>query len=122
MNHQINVNYTSPSGTVVAQASATGNVNLELDLVVPASSTNYLVDTVDFPITGLQAVLFYSAVDMTVKTNSSSAPDQTITLVAGVPFFWTYGNGTDPITAAISKIYVTSTAGGTLNVRALWNA
>jgi hypothetical protein len=61
---------------------------------------------------------------MTVYTNAAStgSPSQTISLLAGVPYFWMYGNGSETITTAITKLFVTSTAGGTLTVRALFNS
>jgi hypothetical protein len=54
---------------------------------------------------------------MTIKTNSDSAPDQSIVMTAGQVIPWYNTGGTDnPLTDDVTKIYVTSTPGGQLTI------
>lgn len=88
---------------------------------IPAESTDLLVN-IAFPKANLQ-VLYMLAVggDMTIETNDSAAPDDTISLKADSPLIWVAADAyhTNPVDSAdVTKIYVTSTAGGTLYVYA----
>lgn len=59
--------------------------------------------------------------DMTVKTNSSGAPDDTLSLVDGEPIAWSAGapgSPAIPLSADITALYVTNSGTGTLKVRA----
>lgn len=66
----------------------------------------------------LVAVWLLSNAAVTLETNSSSAPDDTIALVANVPYVWCTG---DPDTCAItadiaSTIYATNASGATATI------
>jgi hypothetical protein len=95
-----------------------GDAVFDLELVVPASTTDQLV-TVTFTLTGLKGYMISSDQAITIETNSSSAPDDTIVLVAGEPLFWWDGMHeamifTDPVTA----LYLTTGAiSASANVR-----
>lgn len=69
-------------------------------------------------------VIWSSGGDMTVETNSSSAPDDTFNLTDGVPVFWSanmQGSPGIPLSADITALYVTNTGTATLEVRALFD-
>jgi len=69
-------------------------------------------------------VIWSSGGDMTVETNSSSAPDDTFNLTDGVPVFWSanmQGSPAIPLSADITSLYVTNTGTATLEVRALFD-
>jgi len=69
-------------------------------------------------------VIWSSGGDMTVETNSSSAPDDTFNLTDGVPVFWSanmQGSPAIPLSADITALYVTNTGTATLEVRALFD-
>ena len=65
-----------------------------------------------------QCKVFYmlaSGGALTVKTNSSGAPDQTIALASGVPYVWVATSGiTCPITTDITALYITNASGATV--------
>jgi hypothetical protein len=82
---------------------------------VPASSTNAEFD-VAVTIANVKAIALWADKDCTVKTNSTSVPDETLALKANSPMVW---SSTDPvagkfITHDITKLYVTTGAADTL--------
>lgn len=53
---------------------------------------------------------------ITLKTNSSGSPDDTLAVPAGIPYVWCTGMlGTLLITADVSKIFITNASGGVVN-------
>ena len=61
--------------------------------------------------------------NMTVKTNSDTVPDDTISLVDGETLTWTTDepNLTIPLTADVTALYVTNTGTATLKIRCLYD-
>lgn len=50
---------------------------------------------------------------MTVKTNSSGAPQETIAVAAGIPLVYVPAEGgTAPFAGDVTKLYVTNASGG----------
>ena len=63
----------------------------------------------------LQQIIIESDQAMTLKTNSSGSPQDTIVLVAGIPFVWTAGCGMAyPFAGAVTTGYFTN-GSSTLN-------
>jgi hypothetical protein len=108
-NHSITHGYTDDGGNVFNSIiKFTGQTEAGYDGTIAANATDFLID-IAFPITGLQSLCIWSDTNLTVKTNSSSSPVQTIALLANVPISWGAGTGaTDPITAAVTSLYVTN--------------
>ncbi len=78
---------------------------------VPQSATTQL--SIAFPIATIVSVLIRSDQDVTLKTNSSGAPVNTIAVTGGVPQVWWTGQGTCPFTTTdVSTIYVVAGAIG----------
>lgn len=86
--------------------------------------TNQLL-TIALPITGLKGIIAWcEAQNVTVKTNSSGSPIQTLAFLADtVGWLWTVSSPMAcPITTAITALYFTTTVtGGTFRLRALYN-
>lgn len=62
--------------------------------------------------------------DVTVKTNSSGTPDDTIALTKDQPIVWTTDDSPEfgiPLSADITALYATNTGSGVLHVRALYD-
>lgn len=100
--------------TVTVDALAT----LKRTIAAGASNVQYIFP-VDF--SQLQFVFLKGSAAMTLKTNSSGSPTDTISLVAGSPKIWKTGDasGLNPFTADVTLaggIFVTSVAGGTLEI------
>lgn len=117
--HTYGVSWTQGTESVQNTVSVTADLGKQLDVAVAANQTNYEVDyTLD--VSSCKGLYISSDVAMTVKTNSSGSPDQTITLTANTPVIWYTGIGaTCPITTDVTKLYVTNTTAGTLKVRSL---
>lgn len=85
-----------------------GAVNTEVDIVIDVSAVSSLYILTD------QA--------LTLKTNSTGAPDDTITLAANKPLIWYSGCGwTNPLTVDVTKFYFSNASGSdaTVKVRVL---
>ncbi len=88
---------------------APGAVNIEEDLVLTNAQVKSLV---------IQA----AGGDITIKTNSTGAPDNTVVMASGDVKFWSSeaGIGVNPFAAAdVTKLYLSSTAGATFTLRAI---
>lgn len=95
---------------------AAAAVNTEFDVVLTRADIKAIV---------LQSV----GGDLTIKTNSTGSPGDTVTMTAGQILFWCPSGtgiqafGTDPFpTADVTKLYLSSTAGTSFKLRAIVNA
>lgn len=134
MNHTIAITYTSPSGGISAPtATLTGDENYEALFVIAAGAVNQQADVQLKTATMQSLLLLWTAAaapgatsTLTLKSNSSGSPQDTITLKTGVPIIY-YAGGpySNPFSAAITQLFstdnTTNAVGGTLVVRALNN-
>lgn len=108
-----------PSGTPVNHTvQLTDEGELSLDAAVETGVTNQLAAfTVDIAKTKM--LLLSSNSDVTIKTNSTSSPGDTIVLLAGVPLLWFTGcHHAFPLTAAVTALYITNASGQQAQVKA----
>ncbi len=107
------------SAKVATEGVVAGGVDYE---AADGTVTNHEIDIV-IPITGLLGLMIWAEdQDMTVKTNSTSVPDDTWIVKAGcLGIIWTSDSPmANPVSVAITKIYVTKAGdGGVLRVRSL---
>lgn len=88
-----------------------------------AIGTNTQVNIPDLDVSEIQSIRIQSDVDCTIKTNSSGSPDDTLDLVAGVPYIWnTDSYDSLLLTVDVTTIYVTNAAACTLKIEALIGA
>lgn len=67
----------------------------------------------------LASVYILSDQDLTLKTNSTGSPDDTIILTANKPVIWYAGCGwTNPLTVDVTKFYLTNGGGTSATFRA----
>lgn len=118
--HTITSSYTVPSGSVVGNTVVTDNEELNIDVVLAAASTNIEVDIV-LTRSQLKTLCLFCTGACTVKTNSSSAPSDTISLIAGLPNISANNAGVMLVlpTADTTKLFLTSAAGGTFSLRSI---
>lgn len=85
------------------------------DGTIAASQTNVEVSTPDVDLTTCTVMAIVADKDCTVKTNSTSAPDDTLVLKANIPLTWITGDLADNkfLTADVTKWYVTTGAAAT---------
>lgn len=79
----------------------------------------------DVLIADLKSIFILATQDMTLKTNSSGAPPETLDLLAGKPYVWHEGSYFANLLATdITKFFVTNASGadGQLDVEALYDA
>lgn len=90
-----------------------------LDITVPAATTNKQVN-VALTRANLAAVVLYATGAVTIKTNSSGSPQETITLVAGEVVKWTSGQGSGlagcPFSGNITALYITNAGSAAVTV------
>jgi hypothetical protein len=108
--HTINISYVDDAGMVPGAVGNkyNGQNKSSWSGSIAATTTDQFIDLA-FPTSGMQSIWIWSDTNLTVKTNSSSSPTQTIALVANTPVYWGTGLGlTNPITAAVTSLYVTN--------------
>ena len=108
--HQVQRNVYSNALNVATSETLEGDVEAAVSQDIDASAVNIEI-LVALDVSKLQSVVIKSSQDCTVKTNSSGSPDDTLTLVANVPYVWTINSyDASLITADVSKIFVTNGA------------
>jgi len=123
--HTTRLSWTGEGGLAVTGALAkAANAEQNRVLAVPGESTDAEFD-LDFAFADLKSIYLQSTQDVTIETNDGAAPDDTITLKAGVPFWWADGNGAgNPFTADVSTIFITNagTTAAQVDIRVLYDS
>jgi hypothetical protein len=117
-NHKIISSYQDDAGPVFAATDAyTGNSEVGYDGSVPATTDNQEVD-IGFTQSEVKALSLFSTTALTVKTNSSSAPTQTIVLAANQALVWGLNHvEANPITANVTKFFLSNDTAGAAVVK-----
>lgn len=106
----------TPAGSLNATIEVTAGAVAHLDAEAIAAATDAEIE-IAFPYANIKAYYLLSTVSCTVETNSSSAPDDSISLTANVPKTYITGGGmTSEFTADVTSIFVTAAAAGTLTI------
>lgn len=113
-------------GDVLGNVSLTDEGYLQTDVSIANGQTAKRVG-VAIDVSALKAVLLKSDQAIVISTNDAAggSPDQTLTLAAGVPFFWQVNSGiTNPLTVDITDFYIANASGSTatLQIRVLQDA
>ena len=115
---------TIGSNTVTDGATSpaiSGKVLTQIDQDM-AIGTNVLIANVGIDKDTLNVFYALATVDMTLKTNSSGSPDNTITLTAGIAMKWCLYDpsaGNPIVTADVTALSVTNATAGNLKLWAL---
>ncbi len=127
MSRSITLARTWRDGTDVLGGGATTHSAAALAEVlaesIPENSTDLQVD-IAFPKATLVVLYMLATADMTIETNNSGTPDDTINLKANAPLIWVAADAyhANPVNNAdVTKVYVTNTTAGTLDIRALYD-
>ena len=91
--------------------------------VIPAGSVNFQV-VLAFPVANIQAMVIDASANVTIKTNSTSSPGDTINLNANYGIFWGIGGlPARPLSVDVTSLYVSNPGAVdcTFNVRVLYN-
>jgi hypothetical protein len=108
--HKINSSYVDDSGLAIGgQTSYTGTVEKGFDGTLAVGVSNQAV-AITWTAASVQSEVFYSSAAATIKTNSSSAPTTTLTLVAGQTIVWGHDFlSANPVPADVTALYLTNT-------------
>jgi len=99
------------------EVTITTDAVTEHALVIPDSTSDQLI-TIAIDFSELEALYLFSDQDVTIETNDGTTPDDTFSLVAGVPIAWNTDCGHDnPLTADVTAMYITNATGETANVK-----
>ncbi len=103
------VTIKTEAGTIASSAyTITGDHREGLDDDVGPSSTDVEFDVV-VDVSTIQSMALWSDKDVTIKTNSTVAPGNTITLKAGVMVPWdTKHSEACPLTTDVTKFFITN--------------
>lgn len=124
--HTLTLTYTR-SGEQISRnvaISADGEPNVDFTLTSSQSNKQVLI-AID--VSALKSIYIDSTTDITIKTNSSSEEDDTISVSGGEPLVWFTGCGlATPFTSGtdVTQIYVTNgeASAGTVKIRCLHDA
>ena len=124
--HTITRSWQGQNGTPISPAaqsfSASEELNLDFSLGANTSNTQ---ESLAFTKTLLQSIFVYSsAANITLKTNSSGAPQDTFTIVSGEPMVWDVNCAlANPFAGNVTTAYFTNstTTATQVSVRCLTN-
>jgi hypothetical protein len=117
-NHAITSTYATDEGNAISVLSKyTGTAEVGYDGVVPATTDLVEVD-IAWIAANVKALLLYSSQPLTIKTNVSGSPVQTLVLAAGQAIVW----GTDhleaiPVTANVTKLFLSNDSANAATVK-----
>ena len=97
----------------------TGSANVSISESVADSTTDGQVIVPSIDVSALQAVYINSDQAVVIETNDGSSPDDTLTLVANVPYVWTSDSyDTCKLTTdiGVNGVYVTNASGAAANI------
>lgn len=118
--HTIGVSYATEAGLIVnSSIQRSGDLEVVLDVALAAVTSNYEYDS-SFTTNLLQSLVMNSDQAIVVRTNSSSAPQDTINLAANVPLVWYSGGpvtSTVPFVGNVSRFFVTNSGTVAANIK-----
>ncbi|OGT59920.1 MAG: hypothetical protein A3E01_10780 [Gammaproteobacteria bacterium RIFCSPHIGHO2_12_FULL_63_22] len=119
--HQITTNWQRGNDQFSKAVSKSADGEINRSIAVADGQTALLV-SLALDVSEVKSLVIVADKAMTLKTNSSSVPDDTIALVAGEPYVWWDGSpATCLLTVDVTALYVANASGddGTLEIRAL---
>src|SRR6267142_1152478 len=127
--HSFTRGWTNGGSTLARVTAVQSGAEENLDEAIPVSTTNSLVAfTMD--VSQLQGIFIVCNTPVTIKTNSSGSPVNTITLAADVPYVWIVGDAPIrdtagvAITVDITSLYITNPSASVVaqvQVRAIYD-
>ena len=124
--HTLNVNWNSEGASLSSKIVESFDGEDNRSVAVTDGSTD---QQIDWQMIRADAKVLYMVADqdLTVKTNDSGTPDDTINLKAGEPIVWWVGSQfalTDLFSADVTELYVSNSSGSdaTLDIRLLFDA
>ena len=124
------ISYTATGGGTAISgitAASTGTEGIQISVSVPASTTNQAYP-IAIDVSELTSVFLVTDGVLTLKTNSTGAPDDTIVfLTEDFPLAWSSGNPTidgsdgNPFDADVTVFYLTNATGSAVLLQGFIN-
>lgn len=110
LTHTRNIRYSTDEGRLTdTDEPITGDGEQAYDGVIPTSGTPNVEVDLAFPFANVKSMVIYSAQAMTIKSNSTSVPDDTFTVPAGKQLAWNTNDiAACPFTVDVTKLYLTN--------------
>lgn len=123
--HARSISYTLNGGVVATQINTqSGDEETDIDTSIAPSTTNQSFNLA-VTIANAKSILLYADQALTLKTNSSGSPQDTINLAAGQMIPWQTGDtAAAPFSGNVTALFVTNasaTLAANLKVRVLQN-
>ena len=114
--HILSQGLNAGAGAITRSNTYTGSQKISVVEAIADSVTDGQINVaVDF--SAVKSFLLVSDQDVTIETNDGTTPDDTLSLLAGVPYIWnTDSYDTFLITVDITAIFVTNVSGETANI------
>jgi hypothetical protein len=122
--HTMRWTYQTNSDTKVVEKSLSGTGQVMIDESINTAETDKLV-ACSLDVSQVTAFMAVSDYAVTIETNSGSAPGNTLTLAANVPYTWCTGDAVAfALTVDVTGLYITNSSGSTatIAIRALYDA
>ena len=110
MSHAMTFSRTvsTTEGQITSSVTATGEMKVVCQVTVPAETTDFELD-IALDVSTILGIAIHSTKDLTVETNSSSAPDETLALKANKAYEWeTNDYNTLLLETDITALYLTN--------------
>lgn len=116
---QLRTDSYSNAMSVSSARTFTGDNQLSISQAIAAGTTNQeILAAID--VSQLKMLVIQSDVNVTIKTNSSGAPADTLNIVGGIPYVWGDGDyNALLLTTDVSKLFVTVPGSAPANLQVL---
>lgn len=116
--HVITQNVAADGLQVGSSRSYSAGLKISLDENIPDSSTDLQV-VLALDVSELKSVFILSDQDMTLETNDGTTPDDTINLLAGVPYIWnTDSYDANKLATDVTAFFMTQSSGSVARLQA----
>ena len=122
--HAITIQWEQGNNSLTSRKEFIGEAEKNVSVSVADSSTDFQIELA-LDVSELKSFILDSDQDITVETNSGSAPDDTFTVKADNPLVWnTDSPAANPFSADVTDFYITNSSGSaaTVNIRSLVDA
>lgn len=115
-NHQFIEQVISGGKSLTKENNFTGDGRQSIEVEVATAETDFEIACV-LDVSELESLYIVSSETVTFETNDGAAPDETIALVADVPYIWTSSSyHTNLLATDITALFITNASGATATV------
>lgn len=127
MSHEMKLEIGAVSGqtTIRKTVTSTDSAHIGFEEIVPDGESDYNI-SLDLDISAVSALVLVSDQDVTVETNDTESPDDTINLIGDAPkvFNESPSLGENPFTTDVTDLYITNASGeeATIQFEAIYDS